>query len=121
MRDGELDALAGGRFDLHRAQRPAFRFEFRPELVAPANAKTPGRLEGDDLAARVEAEDPHLRRGLDVDRLRGNRDVGALVVVRLDERRVVHAIEMIAGQDQVMPRLVLRESTAPCVDAALER
>jgi hypothetical protein len=38
-----------------------------------------------------------------------DRDVGALRAVRVDELAVVHPVEMIAGEDQVVLRRVLRE------------
>src|SRR5207253_9783694 len=38
-----------------------------------------------------------------------NGDVGALILVRVDELIVVHPVEMIAREDEVMLRLVLRE------------
>ena len=40
------------------------------------------------------------------DRLRGDRDVGVAIDVRVDELGVVHAIELIAGEDQVVVGLV---------------
>ena len=42
-------------------------------------------------------------------RLRGDRDVGLPVDVRFDHLGVVHPVEMIAGQDQVVVGLVARE------------
>ena len=66
-------------------------------------------LEPDDLAARVEPEDPHRRRVLRRDRLGGNRDVGPPLDVLLDHRRVVHAVQVVAGEDQVVLRVVIDE------------
>ena len=48
----------------------------------------------------VEPEDAHLRRVGGDDRLRRDRDVGAALDVRLDQLAEVHAVEVIAGEDQ---------------------
>ncbi len=42
-------------------------------------------------------------------RLRGDRDVGVAIDVRVDELGVVHAIELIAGEDQVVVGVVAGE------------
>ena len=42
-------------------------------------------------------------------RQRGDRDVGVAVDVRLSSSRVVHPVEVIAGQDQVVVGVVLDE------------
>ena len=53
-----------------------------------------------DLSEIVELQDAHLR-GIDGrDRLRRDRDVGAAFDVRLDQLEEIHAVEMVAGQDQ---------------------
>ena len=44
-----------------------------------------------------------------VDRLRGDRDVGAALDVRVDQLAEVHAIEVIAGEDQVVVGVVADE------------
>ena len=59
-------------------------------------------LEADDLAGRVEPEDAHLRRVVGRHRLRGDRDVGVALDVRLDELGEVHAVDVVAGEDQVV-------------------
>ena len=66
-------------------------------------------LEAADVAERVEAEDPHLRRVGRVHRLRRDGDVGLALDVRVDQLAEVHAVEVIAGEDQVVLRLVRRE------------
>jgi hypothetical protein len=66
-------------------------------------------LEGDDRPLAIEAEDTHLRRRLHVHRLSGNRDVGFLLTMRLDQLFVVHPVQMIAGEDQVVLGVVLYE------------
>ena len=43
-----------------------------------------------------------------IHRLRGNGDVGLCVLVRLDQLLVVHPVEVIAGEDEVVVGLVLR-------------
>ena len=44
-----------------------------------------------------------------VDRLRGDRDVGAALDVRLDQIAEVHPVEVIAGEDQVVVGVVAGE------------
>ncbi len=63
----------------------------------------------DDLALVVEPEDAHLGGVGACHRLRGDRDVGAALDVRVDQLAEVHAIEMIAGEDQVVVGVVAGE------------
>ncbi len=69
-------------------------------------------LERRDLAVDVEAEDAHLGRFARRHRLRRNRDVGAALGVRLDELAVVHPVEVVAGEDQVVVGVHLLEVPA---------
>ena len=69
-------------------------------------------LERDDLPGAIEAEDPHLRRVCRRHGLRRDRDVGAALGVRLDQLRVVHPVQVIAGEDQVVVGVVLLEVAA---------
>ena len=55
---------------------------------------------------RIEAEDPHPGRIVRRDRLRGDRDVGLAIDVRLDEIAEVHPVEMIARENQVVVGIV---------------
>ena len=57
----------------------------------------------------VEAEDAHARRIVRGDRLRGDRDVGAPIDVRVDQLGVVHPVEMIARENQVVVGVVAHE------------
>ena len=66
-------------------------------------------FERDDLSLVVEPEDAHLCGVGACDRLRGDRDVGAALDVRLDQLAEIHAIEMIAREDQEVVRVVSRE------------
>ncbi len=66
-------------------------------------------LERADLSVLGEAEDAHLRRRVRIDRLRRDRDVGLLRFVRVDELAVVHPIQMVAGEDEIVVSLVLGE------------
>ena len=59
-----------------------------------------------NLRLAIEPEDAHLGRFNLADRLRGDRDVGAVFHVRLDEIAEVHAIEVIARQYQVVVGVV---------------
>ena len=63
-------------------------------------------VERDDMALAVEPQDAHARRLVGRHRLRGDRDVGLPVDVRLDDLGVVHAVEVIAGEDDVVVGLV---------------
>jgi hypothetical protein len=56
----------------------------------------------------IEPEDAH-RRASSAYRLRRDGDVGAAVDVRVDHLVVVHAVEMIAGENQVVVGVVPRE------------
>src|SRR5437588_3603684 len=69
-------------------------------------------LERDDLSRSIEAEDAHGRGIGGRYRLRGDRDVGLAVDVRVDELAVVHAIELVAGEDQIVVGVVPLEVTA---------
>ena len=66
-------------------------------------------LEGDDVAFVVEPEDAHLRRRLGVDRLGGDRDLGAEPFVRSDEIGVVHPIQMVTGENDIVFGWMLAE------------
>ena len=66
-------------------------------------------LEGDDVAVGVEPEDAHLRRGFGIDRLRGDRDRRRRVFVCRDEIGVVHPVEMVAGEDEIVFGRMLAE------------
>ena len=66
-------------------------------------------LEAAEVPAFIEAENPHLRRVGRRDRLRRNRDVGARLDVRVDELAEIHAIQMIAREDQIVVRVVSAE------------
>ena len=66
-------------------------------------------LERDDQTLAVEAEDTHLRGGLHIDRLRRDGDVRFPGLVSVDELAVIHSIEMIAGEDEVIVGLVLSD------------
>ena len=74
-------------------------FGMLPPIAASRSARRLF-LEAGDLAEIVELEDAHLRGIVGRDRLRGDRDVGAALDVRLDQLVEVHAVEMIAGEDQ---------------------
>ena len=80
---------------------------------APANLLEPIArgllLEGDDLAVAVELEESHRRRIVDRHRLRRDSDVGLPIDVRLDHLVVVHAVQMIAGKNQVVVGVVAHE------------
>jgi hypothetical protein len=97
----------------HERQVVVVRGKRRAWWNAAADLLQPWRLglllERDDLPVALEPEDAHLRRRLRVDRLRRDRHVGFVCLVRVDELAVVHAIQMVAGKDQVVLRLVLRE------------
>ena len=71
----------------------------------------------------VEPEDAHLRRVGRAHRLRRQRDVGVALGVRLDELGVVHPVQVVAGQDQVVlgvERLEVTARLAHGVGGALE-
>jgi hypothetical protein len=65
--------------------------------------------ESDDGTFAIEAEDTHLRRRLEIHGLGGDRDIGFLITMRIEQFFIVHPIEMVAGQDQIVFRLVLKE------------
>ena len=50
----------------------------------------------------VEPEDAHLRRVVGRHRLRGDRDVRVALDVRVDQLGEVHAVDVVAGEDQVV-------------------
>ena len=58
---------------------------------------------------RSKREDTHAGRLRLVNRQRGNRDVGVAIEVRLEQLGVVHPVEVIAGEDQVVAGFVLDE------------
>ena len=62
-----------------------------------------------DGAAPVEREDAHAGGVLGVDRQGGDGDIGLAIDVRVEQLRVVHAVEVVAGEDQVVVGVVLRE------------
>jgi hypothetical protein len=68
-------------------------------------------LERDDVPTGIEAEDAHLRRGLGIRRLRRNGDIRSLRFVRPDQLLVIHPIQMVAGEDEVMARRMPCEVT----------
>ena len=61
------------------------------------------------MPGAIEAEDPHRRRFVEPDGQRRDGDVGLAVDVILDELRVVHPVEVIADEDQVVVRIVALE------------
>jgi hypothetical protein len=79
-----------------------------PENVAPAltDRRQPRGvglfLETDNLAASIEPEDAHRRGDVGWNRLRRDCDVGVAIDVGVDELGVVHAIELVAGEHQVV-------------------
>jgi hypothetical protein len=73
-------------------------------------------LERDNLAAAIEPEDAHRRRLFDRNRLRGDRDVGAAVAVDIDHFRIIHSVQMIAGEDEVEVRVVADEMACRLAD-----
>jgi len=66
-------------------------------------------LEAGNLSLAVEPEDAHLSSVLRCDRLRGDRDVGAIFDVRFDEIAEIHPVEMIPGEDQIVLGVVAHE------------
>ena len=66
-------------------------------------------LEGDDVAFVVEQEDAHLCRCFEVHRLRGDRDLGAAPFVGSDEIGVVHPVQMVTREDEVVVGWMLAE------------
>ena len=84
--------------------------EQRPRRHAAADRGQPlgVRLffEPHDLPVAIEQEDAHRRRIVRRHRQRGDRDVGVLVDMRVEQPPVVHAIEMIAGENQVVVGVV---------------
>ena len=66
-------------------------------------------LERDDLAVAIEPEDAHRRRIVGGHRLRGDRDVGAPIDVRVDQLAVVHPVQVVAGENQVVVGVVAHE------------
>jgi hypothetical protein len=79
----------------------------RPDLQQPIALRL--LLERLDPSGLVEAEDPHRRGILDADRLRRDRDLRLRLVVVIDQIAEVHAIQMIAGEDEEVLRLVDQE------------
>ena len=59
-------------------------------------------LEADDLAVAIEPENAHRRGVLRRHRQCGDRDVGVAVDVRIEQPPVVHPVEMIARENQVV-------------------
>ena len=78
-----------------------------PELVEPVPIRL--LVEGGNPTTEVEAENPHARGVVHRDRLRRNRDVGAAVDVLVDELGVVHPVEVIPRENQVVVGVVLDE------------
>ena len=59
-----------------------------------------------DLPGAVESEDAHLGGVVNRDGLCGDRDVGAAIDMGIDEVAVVHPVEMVARENQVVVRVV---------------
>ena len=53
-----------------------------------------------------------------VDRLRGDRDVGAALDVRVDQLAEVHAIEVVARENQIVVGVVAAKCRAACRTAS---
>ena len=80
-------------------------------------------LEAHDLPVMMEAKDPHAGRLFGMYRQRRDGDVCVLIDVRLEEAAVVHPIQMIAGENQVVIGLVPGKvplRLAHCVGGALK-
>ena len=73
-------------------------------------------LERGNPSELVEPQDPHLRRIDRRHRLRRDRDVGSGFDVRLDQLAEVHAVEMIASQDQEVVGIVATKMTRRLAD-----
>ena len=89
-----------------------------PPSVAPAGMLCPISrsrsrfrllLERHDAARSIEAEDAHRGRFLDRHRLGRDGDVGVAIDVRIDHLVVVHAVQVIAGENQVVVGVMARE------------
>ena len=78
----------------------------RSRRAAPRSASPRTRRSG---RSRSNRKMPIADASSAVDRLRRDRDVGLPVDVRVDQLAVVHAVEMIAGEDQVVVGVVARE------------
>ena len=63
-------------------------------------------LEGDDVPAAVEAEDPHLAGVFGRHRLGRDGDVRAVVDVCVDHLVEVHPVQVVASEDQVVVHVV---------------
>ncbi len=85
-----------------------------PDLLQPRAVRF--LLERLDAPVPIEPEDAHRRRVVDVDRLGRDRDVRARLDVRVDQLAEVHAIEMIAGENQVVVGVVRQEVTHRLTD-----
>jgi hypothetical protein len=68
-------------------------------------------LERDNLAVPVEPEDAHTGGFVQPHRLCGDRHVSLLIDVRLDHLGVIHAVEMVPGENQVVVGVVPGEMT----------
>ena len=66
-------------------------------------------LKCDDAARSIEAEDAHRGRLLDRHWLGRDGDVGVAIDVRIDHLVVVHAVQVIAGENQVVVGVMARE------------
>jgi hypothetical protein len=73
-------------------------------------------LERRDLPVAIQAKNAHAGRVFDRHRLRGNGDVGAAIDVRVDQIEIVHPVEMIAGEDEVVVRVVSLEMARSLTD-----
>jgi len=62
-------------------------------------------LEVADLSRSIESKDPHRARIVDAHGPRHERDIGVAVDVLVDEGRVVHSIQMVASENQVVLRV----------------
>src|SRR6186997_161691 len=66
-------------------------------------------FERDDLSGCIEPEQTHAGRVAGPDRLCSDRDVGAAIDVRIDQFTVVHAVQVVAGENQVVVGVVADE------------
>ncbi len=115
LEDLEQD-LAREHVDAHRRDERLVRGHAasrRAARNAAAHRRQPGGIgllfEAGDAALVVEEENPHLCRVGGRDGLRRDRDVGPAFDVRLDHLAEVHAVQVIAGEDQVIVCFVPRE------------
>ena len=72
------------------------------------------------MPGAIEAQNPHGRRIVDPDGQRSHGDVGLPVDVILDELGVVHPVQVIAREDEVVVRVVALE-VAHCLPHGVRR